>query len=427
MNEQEFYVRFIVALAIGLAIGIERGWQQREAPSGRRETGVRTFTILSLTGFAAAAAAEPLGAWVLAVVGLGVFALITVAYTGDVLQAESDRGATTEVAAVLTFVLGALAAVGHLLAAGVLAVVLIALLDQKEELHGFLRRIQKLELTAAVKLLLVSVVLLPALPNEGYGPGKVLNPYELWWAVVVIAALGFAGYTAMKAAGARRGALFFGLMGGLISSTGVTVTASRNAKRSPKAALHLASAVATAQAVMFFRTGVLIAVLNVRLLDHAIVPLSLGALTAVAGALIVARRAGERSAPDELPAGSPDTIATAVQFVVVVAVVLVVAHYAQKFAGDAGLVLSGLLSGAVDVDAATVSASRLAGEQLREASVAAGAASIAAALVANSFVKAGIAYVLGVRALFVPAASVLAASGGAVIVGAIAAYALLPQ
>jgi uncharacterized membrane protein (DUF4010 family) len=427
MEEQQFYIRFVVALAIGLAIGIERGWQQREEPSGKRETGVRTFTILSLTGFAAASAVGALGPMFVAVVAVGVFALIAIAYSGDILQSSGDRGATTEVAAVLTFVLGALAAVGEELVAGVVAVVLIAILDQKKELHGFLQRLQKLELTAAVKLLLVSVVLLPALPNEGYGPGRVLNPYELWWAVVVIAALGFAGYAAIKAAGPRHGALFMGLVGGLVSSTAVTVNASRASKEAPKAAMHLAAAVATAQSVMFIRTGALIAVLNASLLDHAIVPLAVGALVAIAGALIVARRAAEQPEPDDVESGTPDTLGSAIRFVVVVAVVLVVAHYAQAYAGDPGLMLSGLLSGAVDVDAATVSASRLAGAQLHEASVAAAAASIAAALVANSFVKACIAYSLGARAMFVPAAAVLASSGLAALLGGGVMYLMLPQ
>jgi uncharacterized membrane protein (DUF4010 family) len=427
MEAQDFYVRFVVALAIGLAIGIERGWEQRQEPSGRRETGVRTFTILSLSGFAAGLTVGPFGPWFLAIVAVGVFALIAIAYAGDVTRAEGDRGATTEAAAVLTFVLGAMTAADMVLAAGVIAVVLIALLDQKEELHAFLQRLQKLELTAAVKILLVSVVLLPALPNEGFGPGRVLNPYELWWAVVVIAALGLAGYAAMKIAGAKRGALFMGLAGGLVSSTGLTVSAARASKSAAKAALPLASAVATAQTIMFVRTGLLIAVLNASLLDYAIIPLAVGAIAAAAGAIVVSYWTGERTPADDLDVGSPDTLGTAVQFVAVVAVVLVVAHYAQTAAGDAGIVVSGLLSGFVDVDAATVSASRLAGAELREASAAAGAASIAAALVTNSLVKAGIAYALGSRTFAWPAIAVLAASGLASAAGAAVAYLVLPR
>ena len=417
MTHQDLYLRFLVALAIGLAVGIERGWKQREQPSGKREAGIRTFAILALIGFGTGIGLEKVGPIFAAAIAAGVVAIVAIAYATELSGKDSDRGATTEVAAVLTFVLGALSGVGELLAAGVTAVVLVALLDYKDELHGFLKRIDRLELTAAVKLLLVSVVLLPVLPDEGFGPGGVFNPHELWWAVVVIAALGFAGYAAIRAAGAQRGALFMGLMGGLLSSTGVTLTASRASKTAEEASLPLAGTIATAQAVMFVRTGVLVSVMNAALLDHIIIALAAGAVAAIAGALFLTGLARAQAHAGELPAGSPDTLGSAMQFVAVVAVVLVVAHYAQALAGDAGVIVSGFLSGAVDVDAATVSASRLAGTQLHAVSASAAAMSIGVALVANSFVKAGIAYVLGSRALAWPAIAVLAASAGAVVLG----------
>lgn len=417
MSNQELYLRFFVALAIGLAIGIERGWRQRDEPSGEREAGVRTFTIFALTGFGAGIGVEALGSLFAAVAALAVIALIGIGYASDVSREKADRGVTTEAAGFLVFVLGALAGAGQYLPAGLVAVVTVALLDQKEALHGFLQRVQKLELTAAVKLLLVSVVLLPVLPNEGFGPGQVLNPYELWWAVVVIATLGFAGYAAMKVGGIRHGALFMGLVGGLVSSTGVTVSAARASKDAAGAALPLAGAIATAQAVMFIRTGVLVSVLNPKLIDHVAAPLALGALTAIAGALFLVWRTREQGDAEALNAGSPDTLSAAIKFVVVVAGVLLLAHYAQSFAGDIGLVVSGLLSGAVDVDAATVAASRLTGAELRDASAVAGAASIVAAIVANSVVKSGIAFTTGARDMARPAIVALAASAVAALLG----------
>jgi uncharacterized membrane protein (DUF4010 family) len=427
MDPQELYVRFFTALAIGLAIGIERGWKQRHEKSGEREAGIRTFTLFALTGFAAGIAAEPLGPVFVAIVAIGIFTLVTVGYVSDVIRNDADRGMTTEVAALLTFVLGALCAVGAVLPAAIIGVIAVALLDQKDLLHGFVQRLQKLELTAAVKLLLISVVLLPVLPNEGYGPGGVLNPYELWWAVVIVAALGLVGYAAIKIAGTQRGALLMGLLGGLLSSTGVTVSAARASQGAKGAALPLASAIATAQAVMFVRTGILISALNAALLDFAILPLALGAITAIVGALIVTYRAHKTAQSEAFDAGSPDALNAAIKFIVIVAVMLLLAHYAQVYAGEIGLILSGLLSGAVDVDAATVSASRLSGSQVHEASAAAGAASIAVAIAANSFVKSGIAYSLGTRELALPAIAVLVSSGVAALIGAGIAYMWLPH
>lgn len=427
MEPQELYIRFFTALAIGLAVGIERGWKQRHEKSGEREAGIRTFTLFALTGFAAGCAVEPLGPLFVAIVAIGIFTLVTVGYVSDVIRDDADRGMTTEVAALLTFVLGALCAVGALLSAAVIGVIAVALLDQKDLLHGFVQRLQKLELTAVVKLLLISVVLLPVLPDEGYGPGGVLNPYELWWAVVVIAALGVVGYAAIKIAGTRRGALLMGLLGGLVSSTGVTVSASRASQGAKAAALPLASAIATAQAVMFVRTGVLISAMNAALLDFAFLPLALGAITAIIGALIVAYRAGQTKQSESFDAGSPDALSAAIKFVVIVAAMLLLSHYAQVYAGEIGLILSGLLAGAVDVDAATVSASRLSGSQVHEASAAAGAAAIAVAIVANSFVKSGIAYSLGARTLALPAMAVLISSGIVTLLGAGVSYFWLPQ
>jgi uncharacterized membrane protein (DUF4010 family) len=427
MDPQELYLRFFTALAIGLAIGIERGWKQRHEKSGEREAGIRTFTLFALTGFAAGVAAEPLGTTFVAIIAVGIFTLVSVGYISDVMRDDADRGMTTEVAALLTFVLGALCAVGAVLPAAIIGVIAVALLDQKDLLHGFVQRLQKLELTAAVKLLLISVVLLPVLPNEGYGPGGVLNPYELWWAVVIVAALGLVGYAAIKIAGTQRGALLMGLLGGLLSSTGVTVSAARASQGTKAAALPLASAIATAQAVMFVRTGVLISALNAALLDFAILPLALGAITAIAGALIVTHLAQKTTQSEAFDAGSPDTLNAAIKFIVIVAAMLLLAHYAQAYAGEIGLILSGLLSGAVDVDAATVSASRLSGSDVHEASAAAGAASIAVAITANSFVKSGIAYSLGTRELARPAIAVLVSSGIAALLGAGIAYMWSPH
>jgi uncharacterized membrane protein (DUF4010 family) len=165
--------------------------------------------------------------------------------------------------------------------------------------------------------------------------------------------------------------------------------------------------------------------LNASLLDYALLPLVLGASTAIVGALLVTYLAGKTEQPDKLDAGSPDALNAAIKFIVVVAIVLVLAHYAQTVAGEWGLILAGLLSGAVDVDAATVSASRLSGTQVHEASLAAGAAAVAVAIAANSFVKSGIAFSLGTRALAFPAAAVLGASGIAVLIGAGVSYLML--
>jgi uncharacterized membrane protein (DUF4010 family) len=421
MTDESLYLRFIVALGIGLAAGIERGWKQRDEPAGRREAGIRTFTILSLIGFAAGVGAGPLGPLFAAAAAIGVSAIIVVIYFFDLSTPGHDRGMTTEAAALLVFFLGALAGAGEVLAAAIAGVVLVLLLDSKEELHAFLARVRELELTAGIKLLVVSVVLLPVLPNQGFGPGGVLNPYELWWAVVVIAAIGFAGYIAMRVVGAKKGALMMGLLGGLVSSTSLTVSAARASKSASGASPALAAAVATAQSVMFVRTGLVVGALNSSLLQHIVLPLAFGAAVAIAGALWLMRHALAQD-DEPLEPGSPDMLSDAIKFVLVVACVLVAAYFAQRFAGDIGVVLAGLLSGAIDVDAASVSASRLSGGEMQQATLAAAGLSIVAALVSNSVVKGVIARAQGTTAFAKPAMIVLGASAVAVGAGAIVAW-----
>lgn len=419
MNTEDFYTRFFVALAIGLVLGIERGWKQRTEQSGEREAGIRTFTLLALMGFASGAASDRLGALFPAIMGVGVLGLVIVSYFSETSREKADRGMTTEVAALLTFVLGVLCAGGALTEAALIAVVSVALLDQKALLHQFVGGLQRTEITAVLKLLLVGVILLPVLPNQGFGPGSILNPYELCWAVVVIATLSLAGYAAIRLAGPERGALFMGLFGGMVSSTSVTVSASRTSAETPEAALPLASAIAIAQSIMFMRTAALVFTLNPDLFPHVMVPLALGALASLCGAAIVillARRAGPST---HFAPGSPDALGTAVKFIAVVATVLVASHYAQQWAGSIGVVIGGLLSGAVDVDAATVSASRLTSSSVENAtSYGTGAMAIAVAVLANSVVKAGIAASVGARPLAWNAGTVLVASGAVTLAAA---------
>ena len=421
MDLQEFYPRFFTALVLGLLLGIERGWKQRTEASGEREAGIRTFTLVSLTGFAAGLLSGTLGPIFPALVGAGLLALVVASYFSDATRPEADRGMTTEVALMLTFVLGVLCAAGALGEAAMIAVIAVVLLDQKTMLHNFLRSLQHLEITAALKLLVVAVVLLPILPDRGYGPGEVLNPYELCWAVVVIATMGLAGYAAIRAVGAERGALLMGLFGGLVSSTSVTVSAARAARNAPAATLLLAAAIAIAQSIMFARIAALVYTLNQPLFDIVLLPLVLGCMVSITGAGILVMRARSADTNATFEAGSADSLGIAVRFIAFVAAMLVFAHYAQQWAGNAGMLLSGLVSGAVDVDAATVSASRLSSASVSATTpLATAAMSIAIAVLANSVVKSGIAFRLGSPALGWPTATILVASGTISIAAALA-------
>jgi len=251
-----------LALALGLLIGVERGWQARAVPEGGRVAGVRTFGLIGLLAGLLELLAH--GTWEIFFGFLAFVILMAVAHVTEA-RATQSYGVTTIVAALITFVLGALAARGLHAVAATGAVVTTILLSAKPILHKWVEQIEAAELTAALKLLLVSVVILPVLPDQGFGPWQALNPYQLWWLVVLMAAISFAAYCAMKIAGAERGILLTGFLGGLVSSTAVTVQLARLARRAEVPNIF-AAGVLVAGATMFVRMLLVIAIVSPMLL-----------------------------------------------------------------------------------------------------------------------------------------------------------------
>ena len=380
------------ALVIGLLIGTERGWSARDGVDERMAAGVRTYGLVGLLGGLAALLAGHLGALAWGAVLLALAILSTTAYVIG-LRNKSDQGLTSEIALLLTFLLGSLAlAHDRLLAAGC-AVVVALLLRLKEPLHAALRRLSADELGGALKLLFISVVLLPALPDRGYGPWEVFNPYATWWMVVLIAALGFAAYVAMRLVGTRHGLLLTALLGGLVSSTAVTLTLARLHGKRELHALLAAGLLATS-ALMFPRVLLEVTAVNLQLLPHLLWPLGAAALVYAGGALYWWQRAkaGELTAQAEPPLKNPFELGPALRFAVLLAAILLLVEAGRRELGDIGVYLVALLSGLTDVDAITLSLSRSAlGELDPEVAV----RGIALAVTSNSLIKGVLIAMLG--------------------------------
>jgi len=390
LEETYLYARLALALAIGLVIGIERGWHTRDVAPGTRMAGVRTFTLFGVLGGLVGVAGLAIDDTIVAVGLFAFIVFIAVAYFTGASRAD-DRGMTTEVAAIITFVLGIIAVRGNMMIAGSSAVVVAALLDMKSRLHGWIANVESDELKAGIKLLLMSVVVLPLLPNEDLGPGGVLNPYKIWWVVVVIAGLSFAAYAVIRLAGPKTGAMTMGLLGGLASSTAVTVSAARMAAQTPRLAGPLGGAIALASAVMFLRVLTLSFVFFAPVGHFLSAPL----IAAMLGALAVAFflfgvRAGKGAAKPDVHAahfdlGPPADIETAIKFGAILAAVAVAAHYGKEMFGSSGVFATAALSGLVDVDAVTITMSKFGqsgAEPLGEVATA-----IAIAIVVNSAAK----------------------------------------
>ena len=397
MSTEDILLRLALALALGLILGLERGWHGRKAREGDRIAGIRTFALTGLFG--------GLSGWLgtlsspvfpaLAIFALG--GLLMVSYWVR-LRSDDDLGLTTEIALLLAFTLGAVAVLGGMLPATAAAVVAALLLSTKPMLHGWIEQVRRLELEALFKLALISAVILPVLPDEGFGPGAVLNPREIWLAVVIVAGLSFAGYVAIRAAGARAGLLVTGLFGGLASSTSTTLVLSRLARGQTGLAPAAAAGIVIAGSVTFLRILALVAVFQPGLIAPLIVPMGIMAATGLAGAALIQLGAdrGQRMTDRIDSPGNPLELATALGFGLILAVVLVALHYLRGWLGTGGVYTGAALSGVTDVDALTISVSRLVGADL---AVQSGALAILIAASVNTVVKGGISLVAGNRAL----------------------------
>ncbi|MGE3333268.1 MAG: MgtC/SapB family protein [Rhodospirillaceae bacterium] len=357
MNEVELFGRLALAFAIGLMIGIERGWQSRAMETGTRALGVRTFALIGLLGGALGLVGHLTDDLVTALASLGFVAMIVVIYfTG--LMKDQGRGATTEVAAILTFVLGIVAMRGEMEVAAASAVIVAATLGVKKPLHEWIKRIDEDEVTSALKLLVISVVVLPLLPNRGYGPGETINPYVLWWIVVVIAAISFAAHTAMRLFGQKAGAASVGLLGGLVSSTATTIAFARFAKTHEPMTRYAAGSIALACAVMFIRALILTGILFNEAVETLWLPMIVASATSLAiAALLSFSNPPKKDGGIELEAAAD--IGTGLKFVAAFVAVALATHYAQQAFGHHGALIASALGGLVDVDATNATMARL--------------------------------------------------------------------
>ncbi|QLC74327.1 MgtC/SapB family protein [Pseudomonas sp. LPB0260] len=393
------------ALAVGLLIGAERGWQQRDLEDGRFSAGIRTFALCGLLGGLAELLGEHLGVIAWASIFAGFCALVIAAYFGE-LRRHGDMGMTSEVALLTTFLLGSLAVAGHpqLAAAGAVAVAL--LLSLKQVLHGSLHRLSELELSGALKLLFISLVLLPALPNQSYGPWQVFNPYVTWWMVVLIAGMGFVAYMAIRLAGTRQGLLITALLGGVVSSTAMTITLARLDRARELRAIIACGLLATS-ALMFPRVLLEVSLVNAQLLPQLLWPLSAAMLVYAGGALAYALQGNPAPTENaEPPLKNPFELGPALRFAALLVAILFVVEGARRWFGDAGVYLVALLSGLADVDAITLSLARSARSEL-DAEVA--VRGIFLATLSNSLAKGLLIALIGGRELALRTLPVMAA------------------
>jgi len=389
MESWETFQRLGIALGLGLIVGLQR------ERSGSILAGFRTFPLVTLFGALAGLLAEEHGGWVL---GGGLAALGALIVVGNLEHEEKSPGLTTEMAMLVMFAVGALLAAGPVGIAVAVGGTVAVLLHLKPQMHSAARGIGDADFKAIMQFVLITLVILPILPNQQYGPYGVLNPHKIWLMVVLIVGISLGGYVAYKFMGEKTGALLGGILGGLISSTATTVSYARRAKATGAgAASHTAALVIlVASTVVFARVLVIIGASAPNFLPRAAAPLGvmLGAMLILC--LLWWWRSDKATAALP-PQGNPSELKGALLFAGLYAVVLIAAAAAKEHFGTRGLYAVAVISGLTDMDAITLSISEMAAQNKIEAGE--GWRLILTAALANLVFKGAMVSALGNREL----------------------------
>jgi uncharacterized membrane protein (DUF4010 family) len=381
-----------LALALGMLIGIEREFSQRREGEPLF-AGSRTFALLALLGAISGYLALKTSPLILLGGFIVVGALIVISYFLSV-RADGHLGTTTEVSALLTFCLGVIVALGELLVASITTIVIVTLLALKPGFKAFTGKISHEDIYATLKFAIITVVVLPFLPNRTFGPLDVFNPAETWLMVILVAGISLAGYVLVKIFGTQRSVPMIGLLGGLVSSTAVTVSFSQRSKQNAELSRVLALGAILASTTLFPRLLIEIAVVNAALLPKLIIPftgMTLVGLVAIAWLWRMERR---REHTAEVQLTNPFSILPALKFAALFVAILFLSKAALDFAGTRALYFTAILAGLTDVDAITLTTARLARDSLATSTA---AVAIVLATLSNTIMKGCIAWLFGAK------------------------------
>jgi uncharacterized membrane protein (DUF4010 family) len=394
MFDLDLALRFAAAIGLGLLLGIER---ERKRDAELFFGGVRTFALIALLGAVGAFMERALNqGWLIIAAFVALSALVIVSYATT--AARGELGITTEISAMLAFIVGALCGWQHVGVASVATVVCLLLLTFKDFLHRLARRVELADIEATLTFAVISVIILPLLPNQNFGPPPldVINPYKIWLMVVLIAGLNFLGYVLVKVLGNEHGLALTGILGGLVSSTAVTLSFSQRSRREPEMSSAFVLAIVIAWTIMFLRVVIMVGIINRALAASLAVALGCMALAGLLVCLALWRRRAHETGV--VTAGAnPFELGEAIKFGLLFGIVTIVAKAAEVYLGATGLYLAGAVAGATDVDAIALSMANRATTTPESIKIA--AYTIVIAVISNTLVKAGMVAFMGAPAM----------------------------
>lgn len=391
MSPPEAFQALGISVGLGLLVGLQR------ERAGSRIAGFRTFTLITLLGTLAGLLAETLGAWVVVGGLLGVVVFLSVANLIRLAGGKIAPGITTEVAALVMYCVGAYLVFGHRGVALAVGGAVAVMLQAKPVLHGFVKRMGEDEMRGLTQFVLVALVILPLLPDEPYGPFQVLNPRQIWWMVVLVSGISLSGYVALRLLGDRKAAVVGGLLGGLVSSTATTVSYARRAAQDARGVATGALVIMLASTVVYARVLLEVFLVARSVLPSVAWPIGILLAAALAESAFVWLRS-RRVEAQLSPAHNPAELRSAVTFGVLFTLVLLAVAAAKEYFGDRGLYAVAAVSGLTDMDAITLSTSRMSAEGALAPATA--WRLIVVAAIANLVFKGGIVAALGGPRLF---------------------------
>ena len=410
MLDFNVFYRLAAAIGIGLIIGMQREHTYYDQ-SDRHPAGVRTFTLVGLAGAMAALLSDQMGGVAPFVTGFVVVGMLLMAMhiSFAIGRKRSDTsmgdapvggdGITTSVSVVIVYLLGGVCWYGRLLESCVIMVVLLWVLSAKEQLHAFAQKLSKEDILATVKFAVISALILPFLPNQAYGPPglEVLNPHTIWLFVVFISGIGFVGYVLIKLVGPGKGIWLTGLLGGLASSTALTLNLAGRSRENEDYASDFTLGIVLSWAVMYVRLYLICIFLSGALARPLMAPLLLPVVPALSYALYLKVKEFRDHRQKSADFTNPFKLLPAIKFGVVFTCVMFVANAARVYLGSGALLACSFLGGAAEMDAVAFSVIDMnlkSGLAVRELVLA-----LLFASLANTLTKGILVCVLGAKAM----------------------------
>lgn len=385
-----FFAGLLIAAGVGLIIGLEREFNTHNELA--HLGGIRTFTLVSVLGYAAGFLANNSDEVVLTAILAGFILLVALGYY--VQTQKGKTGLTTELAMLLTFLMGLFISAGYIRESLAIVVVITVVLSLKEQLHGFIRQITGEELYAFIKFIVFALLVLPMLPDEPFGPEGILNARDIGWIVMLVLAMNFAGYLLLKFSGKQKGILLTALIGGLFSSTLIAWVFSSRSREKPELASAYGAGIVLASSVMYVRVFLVSAMFDYPVSLTLFFPLLLMLAASLVPSYQVLRKISAAETPSQdIAAANPLDIRNALLFALLYIAVALLMYGSRHWLGNTFAYLSGAVAGIADIDAITISSAKWAAGD--GANVPVAAHIILVAVMSNSLFKLSVSLLRG--------------------------------